>query len=215
MTVLAESSTVVLEGKEPRQRLPFYHSKPINDNHQTIKPQPMITKQFFKTVFLLAFLGIAITPSVAQNHVLRDHDTSLQITTSEELYKVVRIVDGDTFYAKSAQGINLKYRLIGINTPEFSHFGRPEQPFAQEATDYLIDLIKDEHLILKYDVQKQDKYGRELVYAYLPDGTFINSKLMAAGWAQIMTIPPNVAHTSCFLAQQHQAQSQNLGIWAH
>ena len=174
----------------------------------------MISTNHFKTIAFIILLTIAASSSIAQNHVLRDHDTSLQITTSEELHKVVRIVDGDTFYAKSEQGITLKYRLIGINTPEFSHFGRPEQPFAQEATDYLIGLIKDQRLILRYDVQKQDKYGRELVYAYLPDGTFINSKLMTAGWAQIMTIPPNVAHTSCFLAQQHQAQSHRLGIWA-
>ena len=161
----------------------------------------MNTKHILKALLYLTFSTSISTTTMAQNHILRDHDTSLQISSSEELHKVVRIVDGDTFYAKSNQGITLKYRLIGINTPEFSHFGRPEQPFAQEATDYLIDLLKDHYVILKYDVQHQDKYGRELVYAYLPDGTFINSKLMTAGWAQIMTIPPNVAHTSCFLAQ--------------
>ena len=174
----------------------------------------MIPMTHTKAIAFIILLTIAASSSIAQNHVLRDHDISLQITNAEELYQIVKIVDGDTFFAKSEQGITLKYRLIGINTPEFSHFGRPEQPFAQEATDFLAALLKDRYVILKYDVQRQDKYGRELVYAYLPDGTFINSKLMTAGWAQIMTIPPNVAHTSCFLAQQHQAQSQNLGIWA-
>ena len=178
----------------------------------------MITKQFYKAAFLLAFLGIAITSTSSQNHVLRHHNTPKQLKVLQEfglqeVYDIVHIVDGDTFYAKNSQGIKLKYRLIGINTPEFSHFGRPEQPFAQEATDYLALLLKDKQVILKYDVQHKDKYGRELVYAYLPDGTFINSKLISEGYAQIMTIPPNVAHTSCFLAQQHQAQAKHLGIW--
>jgi len=132
---------------------------------------------------------------------------------ADDLYHITKIVDGDTFYAEDEKGYRRKYRLIGMNTPEFSHFGRPEEPFAQEATDYLADLLKDRQVILKYDIQHQDKYNRELVYAYLPNGIFINAELIKAGWAQIMTIPPNVAHADDFVQLQSTARTEGKGIW--
>jgi len=130
-----------------------------------------------------------------------------------ESYEITKIVDGDTFWATDSHGNKRKYRLIGINTPEFSHFGRPEQPFAQEATDYLVQLIGDQKLRLEYDIDTHDKYNRDLVNAYLPDGTFINAELIKAGWAEIMTIPPNVAHADEFVQLQRIARQEGRGIW--
>ena len=100
----------------------------------------MNTIHILKALLHLTLSTFIATETAAQNHVLRDHDTSLQISSSEELYKVVRIVDGDTFYAKSEQGITLKYRLIGINTPEFSHFG-PVSYTHLRAHETVLDLV--------------------------------------------------------------------------
>lgn len=153
--------------------------------------------QFISITFFLVFLGLPGNDPIS----------------SEETYHITKIVDGDTFYARNRGGVKLKYRLIGINTPEFSHFGRPEQPFAQEATDFLTDLLASNTVRLEYDIDPQDKYGRELVYAYLPDGTFVNAALVKEGWAQIRTIQPNTKHADYFYKLQQQARTNKLGIW--
>lgn len=133
-------------------------------------------------------------------------------TYSQSTWNVTRVVDGDTFYA-SLDGNELKFRFIGIDTPEFSHFGRPEETYAAEATAFLYDLINGKEVVIEYDVQAKDRYNRHLVYVYLKDGTFLNADIMQKGWAQLMTIPPNVKHVDLFKALQKKARKQEIGIW--
>ena len=127
-------------------------------------------------------------------------------------WTVTKVVDGDTFYAVR-EGSKKKFRLIGIDTPEFSHFGRPEEPYAQEATDFLSDRILYNTVLLEEDVQPLDKYKRNLVYVYMTDSTFVNAELVEKGWATTMTIPPNVTHAELFTKLQAKARKEELGIW--
>lgn len=128
---------------------------------------------------------------------------------------ITYVVDGDTFYGISSQrGIKIKYRPIGINTPEMPRYGRQGQPFAQEATDYMKTLIKEgDKVRVTYDVQTIDKYGRDLVYAYTMSGLLINAELVRAGWAQVTTYPPNVTHVDTFLKLQREAREEGRGVW--
>ena len=113
---------------------------------------------------------------------------------------ITRIVDGDTFHGiSSKRGVKVKYRPIGMNTPEMARYGREAQPYAQEATDYMNTLIKKGDLVrVEYDVQTKDQFGRDLVYAYTMSGIFINADLVTAGWAEVATYPPNVKYV-CLL----------------
>jgi len=128
---------------------------------------------------------------------------------------ITRIVDGDTFWAHSAmQGRDVKYRPIGINTPELANFGKPEQPFAREATNYMKSLIKKgDRVIVIYDVQKLDRYNRDLVYAHTMSGLFINAELVRAGWAQVATYPPNIMHVDTYVQLQKEAREEGRGMW--
>jgi micrococcal nuclease len=58
-----------------------------------------------------------------------------------------------------------------------------------------------------------DKYGRILAYAYLPDGTMINALLVQEGYAQVMTVPPNVKYQNMFLKLQREARENSRGLW--
>ncbi len=49
---------------------------------------------------------------------------------------------------------------------------------------------------------REVKYGRTLAYVYLEDGTFVNAWLLEHGYAQVMTVPPNVKHQELFLKLQ-------------
>jgi len=63
-------------------------------------------------------------------------------------------------------------------------------------------------------VQKRDKYGRLLAYVYLEDGTFVDAWLVEHGFAQIMTVPPNVKYQDLFLKLQRDARGLGGGRWA-
>ncbi|MFD2371952.1 thermonuclease family protein [Brevibacillus sp. GCM10020057] len=122
---------------------------------------------------------------------------------------VERVVDGDTVELSTGE----KVRLIGVDTPETVKPNTPVQPYGKEASDYSKKLLTGQRVKLKFDVEPYDKYKRLLAYMYLPDGTFVNEKLVREGYARIMTIPPNVAHADLFLAAEREAREQNRGLW--
>jgi micrococcal nuclease len=62
-------------------------------------------------------------------------------------------------------------------------------------------------------VQQWDKYGRVLGYIYLQDGTFVNAWLVEHGFAQVMTVPPNVKHQDLFLTLQREVREAGRGLW--
>ncbi|MGG1660219.1 thermonuclease family protein [Brevibacillus sp. NRS-1366] len=122
---------------------------------------------------------------------------------------VKRVVDGDTFELATGE----KVRMIGMDTPETVKPNHPVDPYGKEASNFTKELLADQKVTLKFDVEPYDKYKRLLAYVYLPDGTFVNEKLVRDGYARIMTIPPNVAHADLFLAAEREAREQNRGLW--
>jgi micrococcal nuclease len=126
---------------------------------------------------------------------------------------VTKISDGDTFWAQDASGQNIKFRPIGFDAPEESNFGKPAEPYNEEATVYLMSLIKDKILFVEYDVDQQDRWGRHLVYVYLEDGTFVNAEMLRSGWAVAATYPPNIKHSELFYQMQREAREKGRGMW--
>ncbi len=133
------------------------------------------------------------------------------------IWRVVYVYDGDTFLAKQGNK-KVKFRLIGINTPEKAHKFNDytEEPYNQEATDYLKSLIHYKPVRVYYDVQTTDGSDRDLVYVFSTDKkTFINAELLKAGLAELMTIPPNVAQVDTFTVLYRQAITEGRGMWTH
>lgn len=131
---------------------------------------------------------------------------------TDNLYLVTEIVDGDTFKVL----INEKehtVRLIGIDTPELSNFGRPEMCYAKEATEKLSREILDKQVRLEKDVSETDRYGRLLRYVYVDD-TFVNQRLVEEGFARAATFPPDVAFSEILIEKEQQARENKLGLWS-
>jgi micrococcal nuclease len=42
----------------------------------------------------------------------------------------------------------------------------------------------------------------------------VNAELVRRGFAQVMTIPPNVRHQALLLKLQREAREANRGLWA-
>lgn len=132
----------------------------------------------------------------------------------ESWLEVIRVVDGDTFWANdgSQKGINI--RLIGVDAPESRNSGRKKIGYyGQQSKEHLIKILAAKRVRLEYDAGKKDQYGRTLAYVYLEDGTFVNAELVKKGYAMVMTVPPNVKYAEKFIKLQRRARNNNRGLW--
>jgi micrococcal nuclease len=127
--------------------------------------------------------------------------------------KVQRVVDGDTFVA-SVNGRRERVRIIGVDTPESVDPNRPDEPFGEEASNFAKHYLNGQTVHMAGDVEPRDRYGRMLAYVWLADGTFWNALLAAEGYAQQLTIPPNVTYADLFRRLVSEARRENRGLWA-
>lgn len=129
---------------------------------------------------------------------------------------VLRLVDGDTIHVNLGGRVE-KVRYIGVNTPEIHHPRKGEEPGGREAREANRRLVEGRLVRIEPDVQQRDRYGRLLAYVWVrrPDGNevMVNAELVRLGYAQVMTIPPNVRYTSTFLALQRRARDEHRGLW--
>jgi micrococcal nuclease len=121
--------------------------------------------------------------------------------------EVTKHTDGDTLWLS---GIG-KVRLIGIDTPEVygsvECFGRRASTFV-ERTAPLGATVR-----YRLGVDERDRYGRALAYVWLADGRFLNRLLVARGYAQPLTVPPNVEYEDVFVRASHGAREAGRGLW--
>jgi len=127
--------------------------------------------------------------------------------------KVVSVVDGDTIQVCCIGWKREKVRYIGINTPETKHPTKEVEHFGEEASEANRKLVEDKTVVLEFDVERRDRYEWLLAYVYLKDGTFVNAWLVEHGFAQVMTVPPNVKHQALFLKLQREAREAGRGLW--
>lgn len=127
---------------------------------------------------------------------------------------VRRVIDGDT--VELADGRLVRY--IGIDTPEVRRrmgqtWVMDPEPYAEAATSANRRLVEGNTVRLEYDVQTHDRYGRLLAYVYVGD-QMINAAMLDAGYAQVMTIPPNVKYAEQFRTIASRARAAGRGLWA-
>ena len=127
---------------------------------------------------------------------------------------VERVVDGDTFVLEGGDRV----RLLGIDTPETVDPDRPVGCFGPQASAYTKHLLTGRRVRLVYDRERRDVYDRLLAYVYLerpaaPD-LFVNARLVSAGYARTLSIPPNTAHAAQLAALERAAALAGRGLWS-
>ena len=125
--------------------------------------------------------------------------------------EVVKVVDGDTIHIRFAGRVE-KVRYIGVNTPEVHHPTKGEQPGGRDAAAVNRALVGGRQVRLEMDVQERDRYGRLLAYVWVGE-MMVNAELVRRGYAQVMTIPPNVRHQQLFVKLQSNARQAERGLW--
>lgn len=124
---------------------------------------------------------------------------------------VERVIDGDTIVVRSGGRLET-VRYIGIDAPETVHPTRGVEPFGPEASDFNRRLVSGKRLLLEFDVERRDRYGRLLAYVYV-GALFVNAELVRLGYARVRTIPPNDRHAELFLRLQEDAMRAGRGLW--
>jgi len=135
--------------------------------------------------------------------------------------RVTGVVDGDTLDVVLENGRRERVRLIGVDTPETS--GGAPQPFGPEAAAFTEKSLTGRQVWLQTDVGERDRYNRLLAYIWLsvPDtgdvaevrAKMFNARLLAEGYAQVLTVPPNVRYADLFVQLQTEAREAKRGLW--
>jgi len=113
-----------------------------------------------------------------------------------QTYTVERVIDGDTIVVTTPEGKSEKVRLIGIDAPESQPNDKAKRDaertgkdlktinkMGKKATEFTKSLITTTlmKVELEFDVQKRDKYGRLLAYAYLKEGMTLGESFSTGG----------------------------------
>ena len=129
----------------------------------------------------------------------------------DETASIDWVYDGDTVRLKDGR----KIRLIAVNTPELGRKNKQAQPLAREARHALITLLQSNPKVkLKYDRQRNDRYGRTLAHVFTADGLNVAAELITSGFGYAVTIPPNDWQSECYFALERKAVKETRGIWS-
>jgi micrococcal nuclease len=106
--------------------------------------------------------------------------------------KILRVIDGDTIESEIDLGFGVSIRKIvrlnGIDTPEKNSRIVSERELAVKATARTKYALENKTIILKTQLDKDDKYGRVLAYVYVSEkdvesNQSFNIKLIQEGLA--------------------------------
>ena len=144
-------------------------------------------------------------------------------STHKEIYVVSRVIDGDTFELSIGQRV----RMLGIDTPEkydSKKLDRDVEITKQDkktikklgelASEYVKNFLEGKKVILEKEPygDDKDKYGRLLRWVYLEDGTFVNGKIVADGYANVYEQFP-VSKTMELRKLEREARENKRGLW--
>jgi micrococcal nuclease len=126
-----------------------------------------------------------------------------------EVY-IARVIDGDT--VKTGAGDSI--RLLGVDTPEINWENNQQSEFyAEEAREFTLKHLNKQNVLLEYDQEREDQYGRILAYIY-QDGQNFNQMLLEAGYASLMIVEPNDKFEAEFKNAVSEAREARKGIWS-
>jgi micrococcal nuclease len=103
--------------------------------------------------------------------------------------------------------------LLGIDTPETVKPNTPVQCYGHQASAATTALLNGRTVRLVKDVEETDRYGRLLRYVYFGD-EMANARLVANGYAYVLTYPPNVRHADLFVSLARRARAEGVGLWS-
>ena len=130
--------------------------------------------------------------------------------------RVTHVADGDTFRV-SLPGSQETVRVIGVDTPEVAHDGRPARCFGPEAAAWARARLEGRTVRLVRGVEPVDRFGRTLARVWVVDGPLAGQDLASAlarsGLARALAIEPNTVDAELLARLVGAARRARLGLW--
>lgn len=132
----------------------------------------------------------------------------------ETMFKVVTVIDGDTYMLCTPEDTTFKVRVLGIDAPE-SHKSEKKdvEYYGAEAFEYAKSVLLKKYVRIEYDTLPLDQFNRHLVYIYLEDNTFWNEHMIEKGYARLVAIRPNVKYQARLQKAESIAREKRIGMW--
>lgn len=157
-----------------------------------------------------AWVAILFSPLLASGTVLADGLTC-RADRSDERVVSAQIFDGDTLALADGRTV----RLLGIDTPEIGHDEERSEPYSEDAKALLARLAgPGREMRLRLDTERFDRYGRLLAHVFASDGVNVQARLLDAGYATTLVVPPNEWSADCYAALEARAREERVGIWS-
>jgi micrococcal nuclease len=81
---------------------------------------------------------------------------------------VACVLDGDTFDVSACgDAFGERVRMLGVDAPEIAHAPDPADCYGDEAHTEVERVVGGDRVVLSFDVECQDIYGRTLAYVWL------------------------------------------------
>lgn len=162
----------------------------------------------------LLAVGLVLLAAVGCAAPASPRPTALPDGSGATIATVTRVIDGDTVDVRLGATTE-RVRLLGIDTPETVDPDEPVQCFGPEASARTKELLAPgTEVAVRRDRQARDRYGRLLLYVWrVDDGTFVNLTLVEGGFAEPLSIEPNVVHRAELAAAARTAKDAGVGRW--
>jgi micrococcal nuclease len=130
-------------------------------------------------------------------------------SSAQTEYVVKWVSDGDTIVLTNGWRV----RYIGIDAPEIDHENQKAQPYGYLARSFNKKLVGSQKIVLEFDEERHDRYGRLLAYIFLADGSCLNSRMLENGMAFYLYRWPNEKYDKRLLKKQQDAMKAQKGLW--
>lgn len=132
--------------------------------------------------------------------------------------EVEEVIDGDTIQVRDLESNEVfRVRYLGIDTPELEGSDY-ESCFGDQAKEKNEELVSDQKLILEFDRDRYDQFGRTLAYVYTSDEDgekeiFVNLELLEEGYARFYLDEQNTLEQDELVQAALDAQEDFSGLW--
>lgn len=167
----------------------------------------------------MCIIGLAITVPEQMKHWIEG--VRITLASDRKTYgekvttKVKRVVDGDTIVLEN----NDTVRLLNIDTPETVKKNTPVMCYGKEASEFNKNLESNKNIVLKFDREQRDRYGRLLAFVFeegsdssIIDNSY-NAQLVRLGYARSYFVAPNTTYEKFFRKLEREARDAKIGLW--
>jgi endonuclease YncB( thermonuclease family) len=167
--------------------------------------------------FLTSILGILTGANNNSGEDFYSFKNNEEVTGTA-VAMVTYVIDGDTVEVEDINtGEVFRVRYLGVDTPEMDGEDY-ETCFADEAKDRNEELVLDEKVMLEFDKDKYDQYGRTLAYVYTLDlngkkDVFVNLNLLEEGYGRFYLDKQNTLYQEDLMEGALAGQEDYEGLW--